>query len=67
MYISPSEMKAVKSKEIRDLQREYQEKVDVNYPGYNRDDFNGIEDYVETLKKAIETGIPWEWKGEDED
>ncbi len=66
MYISRTEMEILKRLETRELQMEYTEKTGCDYPGFNHDDFDGITDYINTLKKAIETGIPWEWKGDGE-
>ena len=67
MYISRTEMQILKSSEVRELQMKYVEKTGVGYPGFNHDDFSGITDYLNTLKKAIETGVPWEWKQREDD
>jgi len=64
VYISRAEMEILKRLETRELQMEYTKKTGSDYPGFNHDDFAGITDYINTLKKGIETGVPWEWKGD---
>ena len=60
MYLSPQEVAILKSKEVLDLRDLYEERTKEMSPGFNHDDFAGITDYINTLKKAIETGIPRE-------
>jgi hypothetical protein len=62
MY-GPIIMAFLKSSELINLKEEYKEVVGVEAPPFNCDDFLGLDDYVDQLKKSIETGIPWEWNG----
>jgi hypothetical protein len=59
-------MEILKQPETRELQMAYTEKTGSDYPGFNHDDFAGITDYINTLKKGIKTGVPWKWNGDGE-
>ncbi len=63
----PVIMAFLKSSEVVNLKNKYKEVIGVNAPPFNCDDFLSLDDYVEQLKKAIETGVPWKWKGDGDD
>lgn len=66
MYLCPQEVAILKSQYVIDLRDQYEKKTGEMSPGFNHDDFYDTDEYIEALKKAIETGIPWVWKGDEE-
>lgn len=49
-------IEAIKNdKEIQMLKKQYEEKYGENPPPYNYDEYSGLDDYKEKLKKLVET------------
>ena len=43
-----------KDEELKQIKEEYKKKFSKNAPPYNYDQYNGIEDYKQKLKKLID-------------
>ena len=41
-------------KEVQELRKIWKEKKDTPFPGYNYDQYAGIEDYKKKIRKALE-------------
>lgn len=42
--------------EIQAMRREWNEKMSVPFPGYNYDEYGGIDDYKRKVKARLENG-----------
>ncbi len=44
-----------KDEEIQEMRMEWKEKKDTPFPPYNYDEYGGIEDYKEQIRKRLKT------------